>query len=89
MSYGQFATDRKTSLSVVCAIQNIGELVRDLPDELKYRHPNIPWKQITAIRNIAAHGYHNLDLDIIWDAAKNDIPILKKAVWQELESYHI
>ena len=37
----------------------------------------MPWRDIKAMRNIAAHNYGEIDVDILWETATNDIPLLK------------
>ncbi len=87
-SFEAFEADRKTHQAVTYGILNIGELANDLkklfPDVLD-RHPEIPWNGIIGTRNRAAHGYHKLNLEYIWDAAKNDLPVLEKVIQKELD----
>ena len=42
----------------------IGEAVKDLDDDLKSRHPHIPWRQILGMRNILAHEYFTREIEI-------------------------
>ena len=54
----------------------IGECANHLSAEFKERYNEIEWVQIIAVRNIAAHGYWQLDMEQIWQAALEDIPVL-------------
>lgn len=56
---------------------NIGELARLLSDKLKNSEKDIPFNEIIATRNIAAHGYFALNFEYVWDTIKVDIPDLK------------
>jgi uncharacterized protein with HEPN domain len=58
------------------SIINIGELTKRLPDEFKSEHTEIPWRKISGMRDIAAHGYHTMDEEIVWDVVQNSIPAL-------------
>ena len=40
----------------------------------------MPWNQIKAMRNIVAHNYGNIDIDVLWDTVQYDIPSLKKVL---------
>ena len=59
----------------------IGELAKiSLSDELKNGIDSIPWKQIYGLRNRIIHGYDGIDLTIVWDTVKEDLPILEKEI---------
>ena len=53
----------------------IGETCRKLPDELKARHPHLPWREMTTFRNFASHDYFGLDAHLVWQAAMGLEPI--------------
>jgi len=71
--------------AVVMSLLNIGELAAHLPDEFIAAHEEIPWKHMTGMRNIAAHGYQNMNLDIVWDTAKTSIPELLNFLHDQLK----
>ena len=45
-------------------------------------YPSIPWESIMGIRNRIAHGYFEIDIDIVFDVLKNDIPPLLEVIKQ-------
>ena len=65
-------------------IEAIGEGVKKIdrlsPGFLAEKSPETQWKQIMGLRDHIAHGYFNIDADIIFDVAKNEIPILKETL---------
>ena len=61
----------------MCIIQ-IGEPANRLSDEMKESSKNIPWRAIIGMRNLHAHDYENVDLEIVWNTLLEDIPVLKK-----------
>ncbi|MAT45731.1 MAG: DUF86 domain-containing protein [Anaerolineaceae bacterium] len=70
---------RKNSLikkGVVMSLLNIGELASKLPNEFTDKHAQIPWHSLVGMRNFAAHGYHIMNLEIVWDTAQTSIPEL-------------
>ena len=54
----------------------IGECANHLSDGFKKQHAQVRWIEIIAVRNIAAHGYWQLDMEQIWQAIEDDIPWL-------------
>jgi uncharacterized protein with HEPN domain len=65
---------------VIYHLQVIGEAARALSDEMRDAHPEIPWPQIIGMRNILAHRYFGIDVDIVWSAVEHDLPDLKQKV---------
>jgi uncharacterized protein with HEPN domain len=74
VSYSQFENDFRINFAVVRALEIIGEAAKRLPDELRLRYPDIPWKGMSGTRDRIIHGYDNVDLQIVWDVVKRDIP---------------
>ena len=58
----------------------IGEAISRLSIPLRERHPEVPWRQIMAVRHRIVHAYFDLDWQILWDAATGDIPELRRQV---------
>jgi uncharacterized protein with HEPN domain len=54
----------------------IGEAVKNLPSTFRERHRDIPWREIAGMRDFVAHAYFALDLDILWDAIRHEVPTL-------------
>jgi uncharacterized protein with HEPN domain len=54
----------------------IGEAARGLTEELRQAHPEVPWRQMIAMRNVLIHGYFDIDVDLVWSVADNDLPKL-------------
>ena len=46
------------------------------PTIFKSSHPEIPWLEAKAMRNIMAHEYFRVDLKIVWKTAKESLPVL-------------
>ena len=76
----EFYNDEMLQEAVMRKIEIIGEATNRISDDLKNLYPDFPWKKMKAIRNILIHMYDELDLDIVWDTANNDIPILKNRI---------
>jgi uncharacterized protein with HEPN domain len=66
--------------AVVQKLAVIGEAAAGISDKLRKRHPQIPWPQIVAFRNILIHAYFGIDWNEVWKAARVDCPVLRKRV---------
>ena len=76
--YERFVGSAVYRNAVALCILQIGELVGKLTDEFKEQYPDIPWKQIKAMRNIVAHSYGTVDPETTWEIVNEDIPALRK-----------
>lgn len=59
-------------------IEIFGEAVKLLSDKIKKKYPNIPWKDIAGTRDKLIHDYFGVNIDIVWNISKNEIPFLSK-----------
>lgn len=64
----------------------IGEAVNKLPDELKNRYADVPWKRIKAFRNLAIHDYGGVDLPQVWQIIEQHVPQLKARIQAILDA---
>lgn len=66
--------------AVVQKLGVIGEAAARVPADLTSRHPEVPWPQIVAFRNILIHAYFGIDWDVVWRAATNRCPVLRRQI---------
>jgi uncharacterized protein with HEPN domain len=87
VTYDQFESDFRINFAVVRALEIVGEATKRLPMTLRDQYPNIPWKQMAGMRDRIIHGYDTVDLEIVWDVVKQDIPQIKPQIQQILRDY--
>ncbi len=87
MSYEQFENDLRTTYAVTRALEIVGEAARRLPLDFRDLYPDIPWKDMAGMRDRIIHGYDMVDLRIVWDVVKKDIPQIKPLIQQILRDY--
>ncbi|MGD8500683.1 MAG: DUF86 domain-containing protein, partial [Phycisphaerales bacterium] len=58
-------------------LEIIGEAARNLSDGFQSKHFKIPWHKIKAMRNVLIHEYFGVNLKVVWDTCKNDMPVLR------------
>ena len=85
MSFEEFVKDRKTKNAVVRSIEIIGEASKKLPVALREKYAELPWKEIIGMRDKLIHGYSGVDYETVWEAAKENLPSLKKVVQRMLK----
>jgi uncharacterized protein with HEPN domain len=80
MSFSSFSADARTSRAVAFDIAVIGEASGRIPAEVRDRHPEVPWARMRRMRNFLIHQYFNVNLQIVWDTAQQDLPALEVAL---------
>lgn len=76
-----FLTDRRTQQAVVLNLITVGEAAARVASEyadFTEAHPEIPWRQMRGMRNRMAHGYFDINLDIVWDTVQKSLPDLQR-----------
>ena len=67
-------------------IEIIGEAIRNLPPGLKKENSDVSWQDIMDMRNKIIHEYFGVDLGLVWEVVKKDVPVLKGQVKKILSS---
>lgn len=66
-------------------VQAIGEHIRALSDDLRDRHPELPWRDAIGMRNVIAHEYGNIDYTVVFDVvAHGDLVKFRDAITEML-----
>ena len=77
IKYENFMNDHLIQDGVIRQLEIIGEASKRLSAEIKGKYLEIPWKDITGMRDKLIHDYFGVDLDAVWDTVEKDIPMLK------------
>ncbi|GAB6072848.1 DUF86 domain-containing protein [Venenivibrio stagnispumantis] len=78
LSFSEFEKNEDLRRAFIRSLEIIGEAVKKLPEEIKEKNKNIPWKEIAGMRDKLIHDYFGVDYEIIWLTVNEDIPFLKK-----------
>jgi uncharacterized protein with HEPN domain len=70
---------------VVRSIEIIGEATKSIPQPMKAKHKELPWKQMAGMRHKLIHAYFGVDVETLWKAVKENIPTLKQSIQQMLK----
>jgi uncharacterized protein with HEPN domain len=87
VTYEQFEADFRINFAVVRALEIVGEAAKRLPAALRQQYPAVPWKVMAGMRDRIVHGYDVVDLQIVWDVVKRDIPQVKPQIRNILADY--
>jgi uncharacterized protein with HEPN domain len=87
ITFETFQAEPKTSFAVIRALEVIGEATKSIPEEVRAQYPLIPWRGFAGMRDKLIHSYFGVDLQVVWDTVQQDLPGLKLAVEQILESH--
>lgn len=80
LSFEEFKKDDMVIDAVVRNIEIIGEASNNIPQDTKEKFPDIKWRKIINMRNIIAHEYFGVIVEIIWETIQKEIPQLKNAL---------
>ena len=79
MGKDEFVSDLRTQQAVVMNLVIIGEAatrIMDLHPDFAELHPEVPWRSMRGMRNRIAHGYFDINLDVVWNTVQSALPDL-------------
>ena len=85
LDFEQFKLDDKTSSAVIRKFEIIGEATKNIPDTIRKEYSQIPWKDITGMRDKLIHAYSEVDLKLVWTTIHQRLPDLKSIIEKLIE----
>ena len=84
-----FKSDRKTRDAVLRNLEVIGEAAKNVSRESRRRHPGVPWKRITGLRDIIIHQYFGVNYPRVWEVLTVDLPPLRDQIQSLLAEFPV
>lgn len=66
--------------SVLRRLEIIGEVVKNIPDDIRLKYDSIPWRKVAGLRDIIIHQYFGVTLSMVWVVVQSDLPLLKAKI---------
>lgn len=85
MDFEEFKDDDKTSSAVIRKFEIIGEATKHIPEKIREKYPDIPWKEMAGFRDKLIHFYFGIKYELIWNTIKIELPILKSKIEKVLK----
>ncbi|MFH1218481.1 MAG: DUF86 domain-containing protein, partial [Candidatus Peregrinibacteria bacterium] len=76
----KFSKAKMMQDAIVRRIEIIGEAVKNLPPTFRKKHPKIAWQEIAGMRDVLIHEYFGVNINVVWETIRKDIPKLKKQI---------
>jgi len=80
LSENSFQENKEKVDANIRRLEIIGEAAKNIPNSFREKYPKVSWKKISGLRDLITHVYFGIDLDIVWNIIKNDLPKLKEQV---------
>ena len=85
LNYETFVNSEMIVDAVLRNLEIIGEASGNIPESVREKYPDIPWKRMIGLRNIAIHEYFGVDLGIIWEIITRNLPETKPMITEMLK----
>ena len=80
MTLERFVADERTFDAVMRNLEITGEAARQVNEDIKQRYPEVEWRSIAGLRDVAIHAYPAIDEEIVWDVVQHKVPELLERV---------
>jgi len=76
ITYEQFLEDSKTVYAVIRALEVVGEATKCVPDSVRVRYPEVPWRKMAGMRDKLIHHYFGVNISVVWKTVAEELPAL-------------
>lgn len=85
MDFEGFVADDKTASAVVQKLEIVGEATKNVPEAIRQKYPQVPWREMASRGNLLIHEYYNVNCAVVWEVVTKLIPPLQPIIKQILK----
>ena len=85
VSEEDYHNSKQVQDAIIRQFEIIGEATKNISDDFKKLHPEVPWRQMAGMRDVLIHGYIDVDIDLVYNTARDQIPRLKEQLVKLLQ----
>lgn len=85
MNFDEFMKDEKTKSAVIREIEVIGEATKNIPESIRNKSPELPWKDMARMRDKIIHFYFGIYYETVWKVVKERLPEIKPLILELLK----
>ncbi|MEW6402161.1 MAG: DUF86 domain-containing protein [Chloroflexota bacterium] len=78
--FDEFSSSAMRVHAILYNLEIIGEAVKNIPATMKKKHSYVEWRKMAGLRDIVAHEYFGISLEIVWGVIKNNLPVVKDQI---------
>jgi uncharacterized protein with HEPN domain len=79
-TFEAFRSDKMAVNAVLRSLEIVGEATKNVPEDIRNRRPNVPWRNMARMRDRVIHVYFGVDYTRVWEAVKNVIPSVRPEI---------
>jgi uncharacterized protein with HEPN domain len=80
LSFDQFRSSDMVVDAVTRNLELIGEATKAVPEGIRSKYADVPWRKMTGLRDIVVHSYFRVDIQLLWDIVQRDVPVVRQKI---------
>jgi uncharacterized protein with HEPN domain len=78
--FDEFSSNAMRVHAILYNLEIIGEAAKNIPAVMKRKYSYVEWRKMAGLRDIVAHEYFGVSLEIIWGVIQNNLPVVKEQI---------